>query len=182
MDDDAPTLRPATPADAERVAALHVLSWRSAYRGSFSDAYLDGPIEAERRSFWHNRYDHPRAGLWTVLAEAADGSLEGFLCLLADHDPHWGTLIDNLHARPDRKRRGVGRALMRAAADHLLHALPRRPLYLYVLETNVAAQAFYRGLGGRDAERLVTETSDGGRLPVARYAWPSSAALAEAAA
>ena len=101
-------LRVATADAAERGAALHAVSWRSAYRGSFSDAYLDGPVETERRSFWRERFQHPRAGFWTVLAEEADGVLQGFLCLLADHDPHWGTLIDNLHARPDRKGRGLG--------------------------------------------------------------------------
>lgn len=180
--DDPFVLRVATVDDAERVAALHAISWRSAYRGSFSDAYLDGPVEAERRSFWRERFEHPRAGFWTVLAEEADGVLQGFLCLLADHDPHWGTLIDNLHARPDRKGRGLGRALMRAAADHLIHALPRRPVHLDVLECNEPAQAFYRRLGGVRGDRFVTETSDGGRQSVFRFAWPSPAALAEGAA
>lgn len=181
MDDAEPTLRAATAADADRVAALHALSWRSAYRGSLSDAYLDGPVETERRTFWRQRYEASRTGLWTVLAEDAAGVLEGFLCLLADHDPHWGTLVDNLHARPDRRRQGLGRALMRAAADHLLHALPRRPIYLFVLEANRSAQAFYRRLGGDAVESLVSDEPDGGRQPVLRFAWASPAALAEAA-
>lgn len=179
--DDVCSLRVATMNDADRVAALHAISWRSAYRGSLSDDYLDGPVEAERRGFWRQRCDHPRTGLWTVLAEDAGGVLRGFLCLLADHDLHWGTLIDNLHAHPDHKGRGLGRALMRAAADHLLYALPRRPIYLDVLERNLAAQAFYQRLRGEKADHLVTEMPDGNRQSVFRYAWASPATLAEAA-
>ncbi len=183
MHDDAPTsrLRVALPQDAERVAALHALSWRHTYRGLLGDSYLDGPVEGERRLFWRNRLDHPPAGLWTVLAEGEDGGLLGFLCLLFDHDPRWGTLIDNLHARPDLKRQGFGAALMRAAASHLLDAPAHPPVYLFVAEENRPAQAFYRKLGGEEVDRVVHDEPDGSRLPALRFAWPSPAALAGAA-
>ncbi len=182
MTSDTPRLRDATSDDAERLAALHTLSWRSAYRGIYSDAYLGHPVETERRILWRDRCDHPRAGLWTVVAEDDAGDLVGFLCLLADHDARWGTLIDNLHVHPERKGRGLGRVLMRAAADHLLHALPRVPVHLDVFERNAAAQAFYRRLGGTAADHVVHEEPDGSRQTVVRYAWPSPAALADGAA
>ncbi len=180
MTDGQCRLRVATAEDAESIAALHTKSWRSAYRGSFADAYLDGPIETERRAFWQQRYAHPRAGLWTVLAEDATGTVLGFLSLLADHDPHWGTFINNLHTDPSHKGQGIGRLMMRTAGDHLLHALPRRPVYLFVLESNKAARAFYERLGGEAVERLVTEEPDGSQLPVIRYVWTSVASFVEA--
>ena len=38
------TFRPATLADSQRIASLHTVSWRDAYRGILPDAYLEGPI------------------------------------------------------------------------------------------------------------------------------------------
>ncbi len=170
--------RAGTIDDAAAIADLHTRSWRANYRGSLSDAYLDGPIEGERRAFWQERLRHPRTGLWTLVADDDTQTLAGFLCLLADHDHHWGTLIDNLHVDPARVRQGVGRALMRAAAEHLLFGLPRRPIYLFVLESNTAVAGFYRHLGGEPAEHLVSTEPDGSSLPVIRYVWPSAAAFA----
>ena len=175
----APRLRVAGAEDADALAALHAESWRSSYRGSYSDAYLDGPIVPERRHFWRQRYAHPRAGLWSVMAEGPHGELLGFVCLLADHDPHWGTLIDNVHVASGHKGQGIGRMMMAAAAEHLLHQLPRRPIYLTVLESNLPARAFYRRIGGETAEHLVQTVPDGSQVPVLRIAWASPAALAE---
>ena len=39
-------IRLATLADAEAIAHVHAESWRTAYRGALSDAYLSGPIDA----------------------------------------------------------------------------------------------------------------------------------------
>ena len=50
-------LRPMRVDDIELVAALHVASWRTAYRGIFTDVYLDTVAEAERRAHWTRRPD-----------------------------------------------------------------------------------------------------------------------------
>ena len=42
---EAVTIRPVDSGDARTLAALHVESWRSAYRGLLRDDYLDGAIE-----------------------------------------------------------------------------------------------------------------------------------------
>ena len=41
-------IRPAAAGDVEAIAARHAESWRSSYRGTFSDPYLDGEVPAER--------------------------------------------------------------------------------------------------------------------------------------
>lgn len=89
MPNDGSALRAAVGTDGDATAALHAASWRSACRGMMSDADLDGPVGRERQMFWHVRLRSPRAGLWT---------------LLADHDHHGGTLIDNIHVAPMRGR------------------------------------------------------------------------------
>ncbi|WP_433726928.1 N-acetyltransferase family protein [Actinoplanes sp. CA-051413] len=165
-------LRPAGPADAALIAELHAASWRRHYRGAFADFYLDGDVITERRAVWSSRLAAPGAGL-TLLAEAG-AELIGFIHIEADHDERWGSFIDNLHVRHDRQRSGVGRALMAAAAEAVEH----RARYLWVLEQNVAAQGFYRALGGRCVEKAVVSPPGGvaGRLHGTphklRFVWP----------
>lgn len=173
---EAVTIRTGGRADGDAIASLHATSWQRHYRGTFSDAYLDGPVVAERRAFWQQRLEHPRDGLVVLLAEAG-GALVGFVCALVDHDRDFGTLIDNLHVAGDQQGQGTGRQLMRAIGDALQHDIPRRPLYLFVLLANTAAQSFYDRIGGTVAERLTSTEPDGSQVPVLRYVWSSPAAL-----
>jgi hypothetical protein len=67
---------------------------------------------------------------------------------------------------------------------HVGEAVGPQPLYLWVLEQNVAAQAFYRALGGTVVERGKVPDPGGvpGRLGGSpgclRVAWPDASALA----
>src|SRR5690348_945670 len=98
-------LRLAGGGDAERVAMRHADSWRRHYRGAYSDSFLDGDILADRRAVWSARLSAP-AGTETVLAERGDGVLMGFIHVVFDEDPRWGSLIDNLHVVHDQRRTG----------------------------------------------------------------------------
>jgi ribosomal protein S18 acetylase RimI-like enzyme len=181
----APILRPARPDDALPIAALHAASWQSAYRGSLSDAYLDGPVEAERQAVWAERFGAPVPGQIVILAEAADpasqAALVGFVCAFAAHDAVLGSLIDNLHVRPDRKRQGLGRTLMRSIAAALERAAPAKPVHLSVLEANHPARHFYARLGGEAFEQCWTVVPDGSEVGVLHIRWPSPAHLIAAA-
>lgn len=173
------TIRPASADDAERIAALHAASWRAHYRGSLSDQYLDGPIETERAAVWMERLRHPRPGQIVLLSEIAT-DLVGFVCLYLDHDRTYGSFVDNLHVMAGRKGTGIGRALMREAGEAMQNAVPRRPLYLFVLEGNHAARRFYERIGGIPVEQGRHTEPDGSEVPVLRYVWDSPAALISA--
>lgn len=171
--------RPAEANDAASVARLHADSWRRHYRGAYADAYLDGDIESERLQVWTTRLaDAARADATTatILAEDHQGLL-GFVHVVFDDDQQWGALVANLHVTFDRKRGGIGTELMSRAAAALLEREPEGRLYLWVLEQNTAAQAFYSARGGRSVEREEAPPpgGDASRLngPVVRlrYAW-----------
>ena len=170
-------LRLAGRDDAASVAALHVASWRSAYRGIFSDDYLDGPVEGERLALWQDRLRHPRPRQVVVLAENLDGGLVGFACGFVDQDPDWGSFINNLHVMPDRKGGGVGRALMRDLFHRFSEVEPERPVHLFCLEDNHAAHGFYESLGGQVVERTLSIEADGSACADLRIVWPAPAKL-----
>ena len=170
-------LREAGTADAPAVAALHAASWRTAYRGILADAYLDGPVDADRLDLWRERLAAPSPRRITLLAEAA-GALVGFACCVVDEDPRWGSLIDNLHAAPESRGRGIGRALLRGAAFRLGRAAPGRPVHLWCLDDNAPAMGFYRRVGGTAADRDMTPERGGTTNAVTRIVWPSPGALA----
>ena len=133
-------LRAADARDVERIAALHVASWQQHYRGILPDEYLDQRAWDERLTLWRQRFAAAsppwvRLALWY-------GESVGFVCLLPDEAPERGVYLDNLHVLPGQQGRGVGRALMAAAAAEALRVAPGRPLYLWVYQANHAACGF----------------------------------------
>jgi GNAT superfamily N-acetyltransferase len=168
-----------TEADADVVAALHVASWRSAYRGVLRDELLDGDMMPFRLGFWRARLGGPGARQFGWLA-LAEGEPVGFAFALGGADPAWGTQIDNLHVLPAHKRRGIGRRLLAEVGAWYLASAPGEGLFLWVYEQNAAARRFYERLGAAAVERMVIDAPGGGQVAEWRYAWPSSAALLDA--
>jgi len=173
--------RVAAPADADAVARLHADSWRRHYRGAYSDAFLDGDVLDDRLAAWHARLRATDARSATIVALAPE--LVGFAHTVFDDDAAWGALLDNMHVCAQRQRRGVGSRLLALSAAAVAERGPRRGLYLWVLEQNTAAQAFYAVHGGMRAGREAV-TAPGGqpaRLVGApaklRYAWPRARLL-----
>ncbi|SDH02227.1 Ribosomal protein S18 acetylase RimI [Paraburkholderia steynii] len=140
------TLRPATEADADLIAAIHSASWQATYRGLLPDAFLDGEVTLERASYWRARMSAPGAERRTVLVAERAGEPIGFVCVERQPDSPLGVLLDNLHALPAHQGIGAGKLLMRAAQDWAREQ-GEAQLYLYVLEGNASAIAFYERQG-----------------------------------
>jgi ribosomal protein S18 acetylase RimI-like enzyme len=169
-------IRLARESDAESIARLHAASWRTAYRGSLSDAYLDGPIETERIELWRGRFAQPAENQFVVVAES-NGRIVGFGCAYGGQDPQWGTFLDNLHVDPEHKRQGIGAQLMGRVASWSAAAYPGQGIYLWVLESNHAARRFYERLGAETAGSDIWNPPDGTALPKLRMVWRSVDAL-----
>ncbi|SDS94162.1 N-acetyltransferase [Jiangella sp. DSM 45060] len=165
--------------DAAAIAAVHTLSWRSAYRGHVPDAFLDGDLAGGHLAGWTQRFAD-RTGTLTVVARDAGGDVVGFAHTMLDHDPELGSLVDNLHVRPDLKRHGIGRRLLAETAARLQDAGAPDRLYLDVIEANEPARNFYVAVGGKEAGRG-TESFGEHEVPVLVFAWTSLDALAEPA-
>ncbi|MEX1195602.1 MAG: GNAT family N-acetyltransferase [Dehalococcoidia bacterium] len=162
--------REATRDDTLAIATLHAESWQVAYRGAYSDDFLDGPVLQDRIAVWERRMSSPRADRFVVLAEDG-GEIAGFACAYGADDERRGTLLDKLHVRRDLHRRGVGARLISEIAKWCIANYPGTGLYLGVLEQNASARAFYERLGATDVEGFVDSPPGGGQVNVRRYAW-----------
>jgi ribosomal protein S18 acetylase RimI-like enzyme len=170
--------REARVGDAGAIAMLHAESWRQHYRGAYLDTFLDGEVFADRRAVWSDRLAHP-ANRYTVVAQQ-DGALVGFAHLIFDDDPRWGALLENVQVAHDLKRRGVGKRLMTEAAVVLRERRPCSELFLWVLEQNTSAQAFYLALGGVIAGRELRGPFPGGGTALGRrVSWPDPSVLTQ---
>ena len=149
----------ATANDARSVADLHADSWRRHYRGAYSDSFLDGDVTADRLAVWKQRLEGRDPSAATTVAEHG-AQLVGFVYVVFDEDPEWGSLVDNLHVAYARKRSGIGSRLMAEAARAVRGHGPGG-LYLWVLEQNTDAQAFYEARGGRYCGRRLVQPPGG---------------------
>jgi ribosomal protein S18 acetylase RimI-like enzyme len=169
--------RDPTARDIEAIATLHADSWRRHYRGAYSDAFLDGDVLADRLSVWNERLTRsPTQDECTIVAER-DGSVVGIAHTILDYDPTWGALLDNLHVRHDLKGLGIGTGLMAETARAVIERRPSSGLYLWVLEGNKPAQAFYESRGGKCVGREDSEPPGGGTVTGLRYVWPDPSVL-----
>jgi GNAT superfamily N-acetyltransferase len=173
--------RVAGAADATEIAALHADSWRRHYRGVHSDSYLDGDVAEDRLRVWSERLAVATSETaHTVVAEDDDG-LVGFTHVVFDADPQWGALLDNLHVRYASKRQGVGSELVARSGQAVLDR--GAALYLWVLEENLNARAFYEARGGTVVERAQVDPPGGvpdrltGTHHKLRIAWPDPGVL-----
>jgi ribosomal protein S18 acetylase RimI-like enzyme len=176
------TYRPARTGDALAIAALHADSWRRHYRGAYTDAFLDDEAAGFLADMWTGRFAAPDPQARTILAER-DGTVVGLAHTVLGSHPAWGALLDNLHVSYGMKRQGVGTRLLALSARAVLDAAPSSGLYLWVLEQNAAARAFYEARGGTCVHHrpVGAPGGDAARLngaPVGRgMAWPDPSRL-----
>ena len=102
------TIREFSTTDAEQIAALHTNSWRTYYRGIWTDNYLDNDLFNERLTYWKNKLQHPPSNQ-KVRVALHNNRIVDFACCLIGDDPVDGTLLDNLHVGSEIRGSGIGK-------------------------------------------------------------------------
>jgi GNAT superfamily N-acetyltransferase len=167
------SLTVAGPRDAESIARLHAQSWRTAYRGTLGDDYLDRHVEADRLEFWTARFAEVAPDRRLVLKAIVDGKLLGFVCVLLDTEPQWGARLDNLHVSRESKGTGIGYRLFQAAREWIASVSPGTAMHLWCVERNHVARRFYDRQGGKIVQIATRPVAQELAVPELRYWWPA---------
>jgi GNAT superfamily N-acetyltransferase len=166
----APTLRRATPADAEALAAVYVETSSRSERGIIPDAVLDGRTAADYVASWRRRIGAPEPHA-TWVAERGDrvvGLCHAEPSLDEDAGPETGHL-DMLYVVPAEAGQGIGARLLGAAVAHL-RAVGFTEATLWVLADNARARRFYEREGWLPTGVTKQIPEDGFVIDLARHA------------
>ncbi|MFJ5989606.1 GNAT family N-acetyltransferase [Lentzea sp. NPDC092896] len=152
------TVRPAVVADAPAVAAVHVQTWQTAYRGLVPDSVLDELSVEARTSMWERGI--PRGGVWVGLFDSA---VAGFVAVGPSREPDAAFELYAIYVLPSAWDTGLGYELARAALEG------QQDVVLWVFDENPRARRFYERLGFRADGTVRTETIGGAELKEIRY-------------
>jgi len=138
-------IRPMTPADIPRVAEIHVISRRTAYRGIISDSRLfsETTVHGQIPKFAERLADDTYT---TVVYD--DGLLWAFMtmCACRDEDKPTAYEVRSIYVDPVRTSHGIGTQLLAYCYD-TAKILGHDEICLWVLKENHAARAFYEKMG-----------------------------------
>ncbi len=138
-------IRKASRSDFKEIAAIHIESWKDAYKNDLPAEFFDRKIDMVMGQHWDTIDIFPD----DILLVAEDDFMIGFVSVWCRPNPY----IDNLHVRPSARSKNIGTALMQAAAQEILRK-GLKSAYLWVFETNEKAIRFYERLGGEQAESI----------------------------
>ncbi len=174
------TIRKARPADAIAIGAVHVAAWRSTYPGILPDDFL-AKMSVSRQAA---HYDAAIRGGTCVLVASASGDdvpsgsggsrVVGFTTARRARTTQISGQrlgegeIETLYVLDDWRDLGIGRGLLRGAAEHLLDS-GCRSAFLWVLRDN-PSRWFYEHLGGRPVVEATIQVA-GRSVPQTAFVW-----------
>jgi ribosomal protein S18 acetylase RimI-like enzyme len=164
-------IRPAHVEDAPGIARVHVDSWRTAYKGILPDEALANLSYEQREHVWAETLSDSERKNFGFVAEDEQGQIVGFVVggPVRDNDPLYRGELYAIHLLNEFRRQGLGRRLMLAFVERLLHA-GINSMLLWVLAENPARE-FYEAMGGQPVKTQSAET-EGVMLEEVAYGWP----------
>jgi ribosomal protein S18 acetylase RimI-like enzyme len=163
-------IRRATINDSAGIARVQVDSYRIAYAGIFSQAYLDRFTYEEQAQDWYDwMMNKPRDLIFVAQTEM--GEIEGYALGrpgLTKIPPYDSELV-GMHVLQTFQRQGIGRGLMAKMAEQVQEQ-GCSSLMLWVLEKN-PARSFYEKLGGQLIGEQEIELEEGEKAREVAYGW-----------
>lgn len=147
-------IRPAIIADAADLAHIHIEGWRASYGGLVEQSFLDALDKDKRQADWVKWLGE---GTESLIAHDETDKPAGFIAFnklmtpppgMSPIRPLYTSEILAIYILPDYWRQGLGKKLMKAAAERLKER-KHKSLCLWVLEKNARGNAFYKALGGQ---------------------------------
>ncbi len=139
----------ALPEDAPAIARVHVASWQTTYRGIVAAETLANLSVENREKYWQEYISQAeQQGVCVFVAEENERIL-GFCSAGPGRDPIPGYTAElyAIYLLQPAQGRGIGRQLVRAAANHLT-TRDFQSMFVWVLRDN-PARYFYQALGAK---------------------------------
>ncbi len=175
-------IRRARPTDATAIGAVHVAAWRSTYAGILPQDYL-ARLSAVRQAAHYQAAIRGGVGVYVAVRADSDPGATIVVGFATAGRARQGSAapadgeIETLYVLDDWRDRGLGRRLMRAAAEHLSD-MACQDVFLWVLRDN-PSRWFYARLGGKPAAEAVIQVG-GQDVTQTAYVWAPIARLADA--
>jgi GNAT superfamily N-acetyltransferase len=163
--------------DAKEASRAHTDTWRISYRGLVPDALLDGLKDDRWENGWRRGFESMDPTRVVHVAEI-DGRIVGFAGggrARANAPPGYVGEVYALYVRPEHQGEGIGRALLKAAAEGLVER-GLVPIVIWTLFDNPASRGFYESLGGAVIGEK-REPFEGYELHEVAYGWLDAAPL-----
>ncbi len=171
-------IREARLADAGAIARVHIDTWRTAYAGIIPASFLAGMSYQAREERWIDILAVQRPAMSNFVAEVDRGTVAGFAGGGPERDgtPTYQGELYAAYLLPQYQRRGLGRSLVTAVAQHLLQH-DFISMLVWVLADNHPAHRFYESLGGVEVSQKTITIGDV-TLPEVSYGWRDISDLA----
>jgi GNAT superfamily N-acetyltransferase len=163
--------------DATEASRMHAETWRTSYRGLVPDALLDGLTNDRWENGWRRGFESMDPTRVVHVAEI-NGRMVGFAGggrARAGAPPGYVGEVYAIYVRPEHQRHGIGRVLLKAAAEGLVQR-GLVPIVIWTLFNNPASRGFYDSLGGTVIGEK-REPFEGHELHEVAYGWLDPAPL-----
>ena len=163
--------------DAPEASRMHARTWKVSYRGLVPDKLLDELSPARWETGWRRGFESMDPTRVVHVAEI-DGRIVGFAGGGRARDgapPGYVGEVFAIYVDPDRQAQGIGKTLLRAAAEGLVER-GLVPIVIWTLFDNPASRGFYESRGGVVVGEK-RELFDGYELHEVAYGWRDAAPL-----
>lgn len=154
-------IREACIEDAERIAVIHVESWKTSYKDIISESYLSSLSIEKRTKNWLWTFENQKAHEKIFVAEDREGKIIGFSNggrSRSDEFKHVGELYA-IYLLKDYQRLEIGKMLFNAVIESLKNN-GNSSMMLWVLKDNPSL-TFYKLQGGQTlGQKTVTIGGD----------------------
>jgi ribosomal protein S18 acetylase RimI-like enzyme len=163
-------LRRATSADVPDIAIVNVDTFQATQRGIVPDSVLKNLDVGKAADRFQRLLSRDDLQAFIYVAEV-NGAVIGYAMagLAREHVPGYIGELYGIYILPPYHRSGIGRQLVQAVANELMHAgVPS--MYVLVFKENTRARRFYESLGGQFLfERTITLGDED--VPEVGYGW-----------
>ena len=127
--------------DIDKISHIYALSWKTAYRGLIPDDFLDNISETR----WSPLLRAESSRLVLALENGKPIGVSTYCAARDEKMKGWGEIV-SLYLLPTHYRKGIGTKLFSAVVAELMSE-GYSDIYLWVLENNQTARAFYEKNG-----------------------------------